>query len=225
MRDKQSHEALAVWLHQVAPRSTGYEVDPFDAQTLRETLAIFEADCEARGELQSVEGDLPSKEPWTSVTMSSRLVMHLLDLYFAYVHPIHMLFDETGFRRDYQNSCVIHCSRPLLNAVCAMACFIYEMSEDQQELTPLQKSLKIAMMGRAFINEAKETLLNLSHYDDLTTVQTFAVLFLVELSSGRATTAISYLKIALEGLVAVKDSPQTAHAKELSLMGLQVLRT
>ena len=222
-RRGENQDEVAAWLHQNLPPPVTYNTFRFDIQSLRKALAIFEMDCQARSELQSVETAVPSQEPWTNVSQDRRLIVHLLDLYFAYVHPVFMLFDEVSFMRDFNNGGHTHCSKPLLNVICAMACFVYDIELSCFETSVLEQQAAIGSLRHAFVRES----IMASQYpaeNPLTTVQTFAVMYLVDLCSGKAKLAIGYLKGALTGIYAIKISAQADNTKQITLMGLQTLK-
>ena len=224
IRDKEPHHEIAAWLRQSLSTSPTDGSKTYELQGLQKALATFEADCRGRSELQSIQTQGPVGTSWTVVTSDAKLMTHLLDLYFAYVHPFHMLFDEIRFRQDYQNDCSIHCSKSLFNAVCAMACFLYETRAEQGGDWRSYRSAETTLMRKAFVNEAM-TSLKSSHQTELTDVQAFAIMFLVNLSSGKAGSAVGYLKTAMDKLQVVTRPQQSSHAKELTIVGLRTLKT
>ena len=216
---QQSREKITNWIHRKVPESTDYEIDPFDIRPLDAVIENARVRCRRRPELQAAR--LPkSDEKWTDVTSDPMLTGYLLTLYFAYVHPTHMLFDESLFLRDYELNRGPHCSRSLVNAICAMACHMYDLP---RELSDREACRTVVLMRNAFLYES-ENWLHSYEPGDLTSVQTFAILYLVHLSSGRAGTAIGHLKVALEHLPYVKLSSQGESAKRLTVLGVQTLK-
>ena len=225
LREGQSHQEIAEWLRQEVPEFRHLAVVSDDPRSLSEVVRMFEADCRDIQGQAPADGLIYSKWPWTDVSLDARMISHLLDLYFAYVHPVHLLFSEWEFKRCFQANDSTHCSRALVNAMCAMACYLYENKPvGDGRFIDLQITTKTATLRNGFLSEAKKTL-NESNYKIMTSVQTFAVMYLIDLSSGNARTALGYLEAALEGLKAIKESPQSNESKELTYWGVRNLKT
>lgn len=131
---------------------------------------------------------------WTNVKDSdSALVQHLLQLYFAWVHPVHTLFSERHFCEAFQNRSTAFCSSLLVNAMCALACTLRSDSEAE---------------GRTVFDSVGENFAAAFEKDfdpmdkRLTTIQATAIMFLVELSRGKASSG-PYLKLATENIIEV----------------------
>ncbi|MCJ1353190.1 MAG: hypothetical protein MMC33_003175 [Icmadophila ericetorum] len=172
----------------------------------------------------------PLAEPsyhWTHVTKSTVLVHHLFKLYFTWVHPVHMLFSEADFLTSFQNNNTVYCSSALVNAVCAMACHLLDnplpsaSSKDLAQRTSYQDAMKLR---DGFMVEARSHLLPGS-YSQMTTIQAFAVMFLVELSLGKARSATAYLRCAADHLRKRQTSEQSDDAVKLSYWGVHTLTT
>lgn len=224
LREGQSHQQIAEWLHQEIPEFKGLAVSSGGPRSLSEVVTMFEAECQDFNRYTSLDGLMLSNQPWTDVSSDSRMVSGLLDLYFAYVHPVHLLFSEWDFKRCFQANGSIHCSRPLVNSMCAMACYLYENNPvGDGRFVDLQTTIETATLRKGFLDEARRTL-QASNYRLLTSVQSFAIMYLIELSSGKASTAIGYLDAAIDGLSGVDDSPQSHESKELTYWGLRNLK-
>lgn len=154
--------------------------------------------------------------PWTPVASDQQVFQHLLSLYFAWIHPIYTLFDEGIFVKEYQTNSERHCSQALVNAICAMACHLH---------TKLEESLiDYESLGTLFMNAAR-TLVR-PEIEDLTTVQTLAVMFLVDYSRGKGHRASLYLSMATRILSRIKlplqhDCPE--NCSKDTLCGIQNL--
>jgi hypothetical protein len=59
----------------------------------------------------------------------------------------------------------------------------------------------------------------------MTSIQSFAIMYLVELSSGKARSAVGYLRSAVENLKASSGPQQSDEAKETTFWGIQTLNT
>ncbi|KFY07189.1 hypothetical protein V492_07369 [Pseudogymnoascus sp. VKM F-4246] len=135
--------------------------------------------------------------PWTTVTHEKATFDHLFQLYFAWVHPVSTLFSEGQFVDSYKSQRTRHCSSPLVNAMCALACHFHTHSEDSE--------LDSDHLGSQF----SEAFLAGFEPDDksITTIQAAAVMFLVELGRGFGLRASSYLRLATEGIAEFSASP------------------
>lgn len=159
---------------------------------------------------------------WTRVTNSPILIRHLFELYFTWVHPVHMLFGEVDFLKSYSDGDEVYCSDALVNSVCAMACHLLDspapglLSRDARDRINLRDGFMAE--ARNLLKPGKEL--------PMTSIQAFAVMYLVELSAGKARTASSYLRCAADNLSLPPDSSQ--HAEEslqLSARGIHTLNT
>ena len=157
---------------------------------------------------------------WTDVTDNEDLVQHLLRLYFTWVHPVHMLFSEPDFMHSYTSEEHNYCSSPLVNVICGMACHLlvdFKPAEDNRQRSAMQ-------LRDEFIDEAKH-LLDPSVSTHMTSIQTLAVLYLADLSNGRARNATAYLRSAADSLRSHLWGQQSDAVTELSLWGIQTLNT
>lgn len=127
---------------------------------------------------------------WTRVTGDSSVFDHLFQLYFAWVHPVHTLFSEGHFVHSYKHQSYEFCSPALINAMCAMACHLHTTSAGD--------AVDFKQLGTRFAEAARASVSTIDK--SLTTVQTFAVLFLVESAEGKCLRASSYLNIATKKL-------------------------
>lgn len=135
----------------------------------------------------------PPAFQWTSVTADTAVLDHLFQLYFAWVHPVHTLFSEGHFVDSYNRQSTTYCSPNLVNSICAMACHLHSVaSADEIDFEHLGVEFSDAF--RANI-DAEDT--------SVTTIQSFAVMFIVDSSRASSLRASSYLKLATENLSAV----------------------
>ena len=159
---------------------------------------------------------------WTQVTTSQVLIRHLFELYFTWVHPVHMLFGEMDFVNSYNHGDEMYCSAPLVNAICAMACNLLASPAPGFDSRQIADRLNLR---NGFMNEAR-SLLNPAGPLLMTSIQAFAVMYLVDLSAGKARNASAYLRCAADHLKLPKDAQQ--HAEEslqLSAWGVHTLNT
>ena len=221
LRKGESHQSIAEWLHRENPDfAQGLEV-PTTHRRLMDVVKLYEEQVQQdEGLIRRSPDGLEEEIPWTKVTASHKLIGHLFELYFTWVHPIHMLFSELDFKHDFRENVEIHCSTSLVNAICAMACNLLE-SED---LGTQRNRIDASVLREGFMNEARATLTP-STYGHMTSVQTLAIMFLVELSSGRARKAIGYLRSAVENMNNGSGPPLSEEANEITMWGLYTLNT
>ena len=158
--------------------------------------------------------------PWTRVTTNQKFIGHLFHLYFTWVHPVHMLFSESDFKNDFTSNRGNYCSASLVNAICAMSCNLLGNQQCQNQFNILDA----ATLRDRFMDEARRYLLPESYYL-MTSIQTFAVMFLVELSSGRARNAVGYLRSAIDNRKCRDSTQHSKEAKEITLWGIQTLNS
>ena len=126
------------------------------------------------------------KSFWTKVTTDTSILDHLLQLYFAWIHPIHTLFSEARFSDSYGRQNETYCSSVLVDSVCALACSLHTAVDGEEGI--------YERLGARFSDAARKAL----EPDDsrLTTIQAFAVMHLVDCAHGNALRAVAYLKVA-----------------------------
>ncbi|TVY82922.1 Nitrogen assimilation transcription factor [Lachnellula suecica] len=152
---------------------------------------------------------------WTTVSSDSGVLDHLFQLYFAWVHPVHTLFSEGHFVDSYKRQSSNYCSSVLVNAICAMACHLHSTAETDD--------LDYVRLGEDFSDAVRN---NISPEDRrITTIQAFAVMFLVDSARANGLRASSYLKVAINSLsnVAYQESEGFAEVWKNTIRGVQNL--
>jgi hypothetical protein len=139
-------------------------------------------------------GDFGSTSVWTTVISDSAILDHLLQLYFTWVHPVHTLFNRDRFLESYKSHSAEFCSEILINALCSMACHL-QSARSGDEADFGQLGLEFSDAVRADIDAEDKT---------VTTVQAFAVMFLVDCSRCNALRASSYLRTASNILASIE---------------------
>lgn len=180
LKNGEAYESIVEWLG----RST---IEDYETLSPRESQhSTFEPeDHEMSG--------LPATARWTSVVSDNAVLDHLFQLYFAWVHPVHTLFSEGHFVDSYKRQSKTYCSSVLVNAICAMACHLHTATDtDEVDFEHLAGEFGDAV--RAGINPADR---------NITTIQAFAVLFLVDCARGHGLRGSSYLQIATTSLSTV----------------------
>ena len=136
-----------------------------------------------------------------------------------------MLFSEVPFLNHFMSNYKgsgSYCSESLLNAICAMGCNLLHDSDSKPSLHSGISDRN--ELQTAFLQEARNHM-NADALTSLPTVQAFAVIFLVEMSAGRARIASSYLRYAAESLPAEVQGPYDRDTWEVSRWGIHTLNT
>ncbi len=222
LRGGESHQVIADWLVAENPDYQSFALEPATHRTLTEVVKIYEAQCQQYDGLPRVGGPSESRIPWTKVSVDHTLLGHLFDLYFTWVHPVHMLLSELDFKHDFKHNNGTHCSSSLVNVICAMACLLLEGEKEASKFTDLRRGLNAAALRDGFMEEAKKALAE-QPFESLTSIQTLAVMYLVDLSAGKSRSATGYLRSASEGLRAKKGYQQTEEAIEVTIWGIRNL--
>jgi len=177
LKNGETYESIVEWLRR-AP------VEEFETLSPREFQhSTFEASDQEMGGFNSTF-------QWTAVTSDTAVLDHLFQLYFAWVHPVHTLFNEGRFVDSYKRQLDQYCSPVLVNALCAMACHLHSSVEaDEAEFEHLELEFSDAV--RVSIDPEDTS---------ITTTQAFAVMFLVDCARGNGLRASAYLKVATNKL-------------------------
>ncbi|KAF8861070.1 hypothetical protein BDZ45DRAFT_286779 [Acephala macrosclerotiorum] len=138
-------------------------------------------------------GGVSAASKWTTITSDTAVLDHLFQLYFAWVHPVHTLFDEGHFVDCYKRQLDDYCSSVLVNAICAMACHLHPAVEGE-EVDFEQLGAEFSEAMRIEIDPVGKR---------ITTIQAFAVMFLVDCARANGLRASSYLRIATNNLRSV----------------------
>ena len=229
LREGQSYQDISDWLIGEHPDQRSQDFPLSDHDTLTDVVKTFEDQCHAHDGLRRTGQPASTGTPWTNVSSDHQLIGHLFDLYFTWVHPIHMLFSELDFKRDFREAetrqPTTYCSSSLVNAICAMGCHLLQSEKlgNEKPMTNVRKELNAATLREGFMDEAKKEMTPAT-YGELTTTQTLAVMYLVELSSGKARSALGYLRSAAEGLES-NFGDQSDEVLELTSWGMKTLLT
>ena len=218
LRAGDSHQSIAAWLCKQHPISSHLQIIPASHRSLVDVVRNLELHYQEEDGLSRTGNADEVEIRWTKVSSSQTLIGHLFDLYFTWVHPVHMLFSELDFKHSFRTYDTTYCSSPLVNAICAMGCHLLENSE----YDTARKDLDTTTLREGFLKEARQSLLPDS-YHHMTSIQAFAVMHLVDVSSGKARNATGYLRSAVDNLKSTSGDKQSPEAIELSEMGIQTL--
>lgn len=218
LRAGESHHSIADWLCKQHPISRRLSIVPPSERSLVDVVRNLEKNYQEEDGLRRTGAPSEAEVQWTKVSSNHKLIGHLFDLYFTWVHPLHMLFSELDFKHSFRTNDKTYCSTALVNAICAMGCHLLATNMNDS----VGKDVDIMTLKEGFLKEAREYLLPES-YLDMTSIQTFAVMYLVDVSSGKARNATGYLRCAVENLKSIKRDDQSDEARELSDWGIQTL--
>ncbi|KAI9851076.1 MAG: hypothetical protein M1838_004508 [Thelocarpon superellum] len=143
----------------------------------------------------------PDEVVWTRTTTDGDLVSHLLELYFTWVHPIHMVLSEPHFRTSFESHDGVYCSPALVNVICAMACHLLDPTSaaaTEDDATDVEAIVDDGL-GDRFMDEGR-SLIKPEDHNKLTTIQAFAIMFLCDAAGGKALKASSYIRFASSSL-------------------------
>jgi len=181
------------------------------------TKAIAEYSMDMEGERNG--GHLMPGTSWTNVTDNGSLIDTLMALYFTFVHPVHMVFCENHFMASYKNQSDLYCTSALVNVICAMGCHFLDASEDDRGLFP---GVDPKILRERFRKEALGKLPQ-DPQPKMTTIQSYALLFLVDLGSGKGSRASHYLRLAGDALNTRLEYYYATEAMEFTRWGIYAL--
>lgn len=143
-------------------------------------------------------------EAWTRVTDDSRLVQHLLALYFCWEYPTFASLSKEHFLKDFQDGRTRYCSSVLINALLALGCRF--SSHPSTRATPDDPSTS----GDHFFKECVRLLREEDDHYRMTTIQALGLMSIREASCGRDSESWYYagqsMRLTLEMGLHVNDS-------------------
>lgn len=233
LRAGESHQSIADWLIKQLQIEKSIDILPQSRRGLLEVVKRYENEYKyADGLLANETSDQDNtKIIWTNVSSSRTLIRHLFDLYFTWIHPVHMLFHELEFLQSFRTNEGRNCSEVLVNAICAMGCLLLENEGSRKVSSPARSARQLpvgdaqeaATLREGFMNEARRRLTP-DAYKDLTSVQALGIMYLVEFSSGKARNALGYLRSSVENLTAAAAT-QSTEAQQITHWGINNLNT
>lgn len=135
-------------------------------------------------------------EAWTTVTDDSRLVQHLLALYFCWEYPTFASLSKEHFLKDFQDGRTRYCSSILVNALLALGCRF--SSHPATRATPDDPSTS----GDHFFGECERLLREEGDHYRMTTIQALGLMSIREASCGRDSESWYYagqsMRLAIE---------------------------
>lgn len=130
----------------------------------------------------------PHIRRWFRRPYDPDFIVHLLDVYFSWIHPSYEIFSRDQFLHDFQNGRTDHCSRILTNAIAAFACSYSD------RIAALAEPNDPSTAGDQFFAEA-ERLLHHGSESPLMLAWALSIMSSRELACGRIFTSHSYAKI------------------------------
>jgi hypothetical protein len=203
LQKSEPYESIVEWLG----RSPLQDFEAFSPRDHNSTFG---------GSDHNMDGVSSTASRWTNVTSNEAVLSHLLQLYFAWVHPVHTLFSEGHFVDSYQGHMDNYCSSVLVNAICAMACHLHSATEGDE--------VDFEHLGAVF-GEAVRADIADEDNKKVTTIQAFAIMFLVDCARSNAPRAGAYLKIATSSLssIAPVDSDGFNEVLKNTVRGIRYL--
>lgn len=202
----ESHRTIVEWLGRPMTRST-QNLTPASEVQLGEAIEDYRR--------RLIEDHDPCY--WVTVTSDGSLINHLISLYMTWIHPAHMLIDERSFLVSFHDCLDTYCSDALVNAICALSCQLLHNGWDDDEET----KMGIDSLGLKFMEQVR-ALMKTAHPHSMTTCQTYAIMFLVELGLGKGQAATAHLRLAVE-ILAVRQA--TFDSDEAASWGILSLHT
>ena len=216
----ESHQTIAAWLGRPVARGIS-ALSPTAERNLDSAIANYHQ--------RFIEDHDPRY--WTNVSMDRDLIEHLVRLYFAWIHPVHMFLDEGSFMESFNTCSDVYCSSSLVNAICAMSCFLlhtaWRIDSDGRQIegSQFEKTQKaISFLREQFVSEAK-AMMDHVRLDKMTSIQTYAVIFLVDVACGRGLEATAHLRVATEALTAKQSLEQSSEAEDIVSWGILTAQT
>ena len=205
----ETYQSIALWLSSLS--STDIRLSPTSSHHLTQVVAEYHRNA--------VKGaDHPRH--WTSVTSDTVLIEHLIMLYFTWIHPAHVLLEESYFLASYRSCSDTYCSKPLVNVICAMSCHLLHGSWKGGAMTEVD----IDVLQEQFMDEARAGV-SMTNYSKMSTIQTYAIMFLTELASGHGLIATSHLRLATESWVSKQGEDQSRESEDIASWGILTLHT
>lgn len=155
-----------------------------------------------------------SASSWTRITHDSRLVNHLLALYFCWEYPTFASLSKEHFLKDFQNGHLRYCSPMLVNALMALGCRF-----SSQPSTRADENDRYTA-GDHFFKESLRLYHQEADHHSLTTIQALGIMSIREASCGRDSESWYYsgqsMRLALEmGLH--QNTSDGAHDDEMAV--------
>ena len=220
LKQGKSHEAIAHWLGRPLPQEIT-SLSPNAERSFKSAIETYHRDL------------VDNQDPryWTNVSLERDLIEHLVKLYFTWIHPVHMFFDEANFLESFKNCSDVYCSSALVNVICAMSCFLLQTAWRTDKIGGQIEGLSledtqaaISFLRDQFMAQTKNAL-NDADPQKMTTIQTYAVMFLVDVASGKGLEATAHIRVSTEGLTAKRSKEQSSEAEDIAAWGVLTAHT
>ncbi|KAL6718992.1 hypothetical protein ACLMJK_003227 [Lecanora helva] len=207
----ESHQSIAEWLGRPL-------IEPDGLRGLSQT-----SEDQISQEIQQYHKQLvDDRDPryWTNVTSNRVLIEHLITLYFTWIHPVHMLFDERHFLSSFKECTDVYCSSALVSVICTVSCHLLHKIDETGGLT----KAAVDTLRDRFMQETLKRMRNMVH-TKMTTIQTYAIMALADFASGHGLIASSHLRLAVEILTDKWNPQQDEEAQRVTIWGTMTLHT
>ena len=207
----ESHQTIVEWLDQKS-------LDEVEARSLPHVMRLdasrtFERDHHELEDIRDIRF-------WTKVPKQQQIIEHLVALYLTWIHPSHMLFDEQRFMDSFRECSDVDCSPALVSAICAVSCPLLHYIDKDGGHTRAGADI----LRDEFMQETRDSMRHVD-YGKMTTVQTYAVMYLAEFGSGHSLLATSHLRLAVEILMDKWISREVEDSERVAIRGILSLHT
>jgi len=149
---------------------------------------------------QVLSPDLPemkvSARTWTNLTSDTKLVQHLLALYFCWEYPTFASLSKEHFLKDFKEGRARYCSSILVNALLALGCRFSSQPNTRANPDDPRTS------GDHFFQECQRLFYQEKNHHNLTTIQALGIMSIREASCGRDSESWYYagqsIRLAIE---------------------------
>ena len=163
----------------------------------------------------------PALSFWTDIGQDPSLIHHLMNLYWAWIHPSHVLLDRARFLQDFWACSGPSCSHALVNVICAAGCFV---DEDHLHAQASRRQRMTDLQGK-FLRKSQEHMEDLRGAKSLTNAQTWTIMFLVQVGAGSGHSAALYLRAAVEHLMKLAPPKELSKSDDVVPWGILTLHT
>ncbi|SPQ19178.1 58716754-bab3-402c-a9b1-468d22b5aba9 [Thermothielavioides terrestris] len=177
---KSTQSRVGSWVESLADDSDGSRVSNRPDQVLLQQVP----------EMQVPPGT------WTTITGDSRLVQHLLALYFCWEYPTFASLSKEHFLKDFMEGRPRFCSSILVNALLALGCRFSSQPNTRSNPDDPHTS------GNHFFKECQRLFYLEQDHHKLTTIQALGIMSIREASCGRDSESWYYagqsIRLAIE---------------------------
>ena len=205
-----SHRAIVEWLDRVSIDGDGWTSPSTSRQRASHAFDQY---------LQELS-DARDLRYWTNVPEKPQMIEHLIALYLTWIHPSHMVLNERRFMDSFHEFSEVHCSHALVSAICAVSCpLLHHINKDGDQTKAMIDALR-----DDFMQETRDRMRDVDR-GKMTSLQTYAIMFLAEFGSGHGLLASSHLRLAVEIMMDQWTSQPAKDMEQVTIQGILSLHT